>query len=422
MTTPIEPASDRREFLRHAVLVGAGLLWGCGGDDGGSGTDAGPAADSATATGTDAGPDTVTADTGPACDNPFAGSELLGTLDFVQEGGKPIAKKYGVGWDGRYYTDLSGLAADSLVTATEHFYVRTAYPDLLDPAKPWKILVDGPGKSAVSLTMASLEPLAKDMGVHLMECSGNGPGGRFGLISAARWTGIPVATVLAEVGLAAGATRLEIAGFDGHSKPSANNHSKPGASWIFTPKQLSDAGAFFATGMNGAPLTPDHGFPVRLVVPGWYGCCDIKWVDRISAVGEGAKASAQMKEFASRTHQVGVPAMAADYLPATIDQAAMPVRVERRRLADGGEALRIVGVMWGGYALTDALTIRIGAAAPAQVTVCPAQHSNATWTLWEHLWAPSKAGSYPITMHIDDPKVPTRRLDKGWYKRVVQVV
>src|SRR5204862_7518096 len=104
--------------------------------------------------------------------------------------------------------------------------------------------------------------------------------------------------------------------------------------------------ALLATGMNGAPLPPDHGFPVRLIVPGWYGCACIKWIDRIDLVAADAPATTQMREFARRTHQNGEPALAREFTPAVIDQAAMPVRVEKW-LADGRIAYRVIGVMWG---------------------------------------------------------------------------
>lgn len=446
--------ADRREFLRHAVFVGAGLLVGCGSDPEkpeNSGPTLGAAADAADgaadggadgsshdAAETDASTidasttdgattDGATTDTASGdadtihCDDPFAGSALLEQVPFVQEGGKVIGSKVGKGWDGRLYSDLSGLTADTLVMSNDTFYIRTVYPDLLDPTAPWKLAIDGLVQTDVTLALADIVALQQPMGVHLMECSGNGSAGKFGLIGAADWHGVLLKDVLAKAKLDTAATRIEVTGFDGHSTPSVNNHSKPGASWIFTLAQLENAGAFLATRMNDAPLPADHGQPLRLLVPGWYGCCNIKWVNRITLHDEDVKASAQMQEFASRTHQSGVPALARDFVPATMDQAAMPVRIERRKLADGSVAMRIVGVMWGGYALTDKLKIKLGSAAPVAVDVCPKQQTNATWTLWTHKWAAPAAGTYAITLQIDDASVPTRRLDTGYYKRVVKV-
>ena len=98
--------------------------------------------------------------------------------------------------------------------------------------------------------------------------------------------------------------------------------------------------------MNGQALTPDHGAPVRLAVPGWYGCAWIKWVDEIRWVAGDEPATSQMQEFAGRTHQNGVPVLARDYEAPAIDTAAMPIRVEQRRV-DGRLEYRVVGIVLG---------------------------------------------------------------------------
>ena len=101
--------------------------------------------------------------------------------------------------------------------------------------------------------------------------------------------------------------------------------------------------------MNDGDLPPEHGAPVRLIVPNWYGCSCIKWVSRIDLVGDEEPATSQMREFAARTHQRGMPALARDYEPAVIDLAALPVRVERWRV-DDRLVYRVVGIRWGGTA------------------------------------------------------------------------
>ena len=354
------------------------------------------------------------------CADPFAGGVLLGTVPFTGEGG-PLNVAFGSGLDGRLYTDLSSLAPGDLVTPQERYYIRTRYPDLLHRSAPWKIAVDGHVNMPVSLTLEMLAPKVNpSLGPFVMECSGNGAFAAFGMLSAARWSGVPIADVLAMAGVLPQATRVLVSGFDNHSRP----HSGPstaGASWIFTVAELEEAGAFLATEMNGVPLSFDHGFPVRLMVPNWYGCTCIKWVDAIRLVDDDAAATSQMQEFASRTHQDGVPALARDYKPATIDQAAMPVRIEKWRVADE-IVYRVVGLMWGGYRVTDKLSIRFASGQPyAPVDVCPKQTTNQTWAIWSHAWRPSKAGSYAIGLGIDDRSIPTRRLDAGFYQRTIDI-
>jgi DMSO/TMAO reductase YedYZ molybdopterin-dependent catalytic subunit len=213
------------------------------------------------------------------------------------------------------------------------------------------------------------------------------------------------------------ASRILVAGVDDDAD--SMRTSVPGASWIFTRDDLERA--ILAMRMNGAPLPRDHGLPVRLIVPGWYGCACIKWVNRIELVPDEAPATAQMREFAARTHQDGIPALAREFVPAVIDTAAMPVRVEKWHQA-GGIFYRIIGLMWGGKTPTDALSIRFRAgAAWTRVEDCRLPATTDTWSVWTHTWRPAEPGRYDIVLRVDDPRIRTRRLDVFFYARSVHI-
>jgi DMSO/TMAO reductase YedYZ molybdopterin-dependent catalytic subunit len=384
----------RRIFLQGALSSVSGILFGC---EGGAEKSA----------------------SGP-CSSAFAGGEQVAEVPFAGEDPVAFGTPIGAGLDGRLYTDLSKLAPDELITPNELFYIRTRYPDLLDPGADWAIDVSGLVAAPVALSLADISPLVKPMGAHLLECSGNTSGGKFGLLSACEWDGAPLSDVLAAVGVRPEATRVLVSGFDNHSQPSAGGHSTPGASWIFSFDQLEAAGAFLATKMNGEPLPNDHGAPVRLFVPGWFGCTCIKWVNQIVLVDDTAPATSQMQEFASRTHQNGVPALAADYSPAKIQQAAMPIRIEKWNV--GGSVLyRVVGIAWGGDVPTDDLQIAFDDGAWEPVEMCPPHTQNATWTLWTFAWKPAQPGTFTIALRVADPSVPQIRLDAGWYERSVSI-
>jgi DMSO/TMAO reductase YedYZ molybdopterin-dependent catalytic subunit len=199
----------------------------------------------------------------------------------------------------------------------------------------------------------------------------------------------------------------------------------PGASWIFSRDDLPRA--LLAMRMNGAPLPRDHGFPIRLIVPGWYGCACIKWVDRIDLVPDEAPATAQMQEFAARTHQdirrlrTSTPPLARDFIPAVIDTAAMPVRVEKW-IAGGRVEYRITGIIWGGSTPTNALSIRFKTSQPwTPVDDCPMPASTLTWSLWSHTWRPDAPGRYQIVLKVTDPSIRTRRLDLFFYVREILI-
>lgn len=346
---------------------------------------------------------------------------MLGTLPLSGLGGvdHPLETLLGRGLDARLATDLSTLTSDTLVTPTERFFVRSAAPAAQDAQRPWTIRVGGMVRRPLQLALDSLAPFVVPMGTHLVECAGNNNPANFGLMSAATWAGIPLDRLLARAHPLPGATRVLVSGMD--PEPGRSRSSRPGASWIFALSEIEKWRPFLATEMNGAPLTPLHGAPVRLLVPRWYGCASIKWVEEVQLVDDGAPATPHMKEFARRTHQDGIPNRASDFRPAAIDQAAVPVRVEKW-LVDGELSYRVVGVMWGGERITDALQIGFGRDETyAPVGVCPKPTTNDTWTLWTHRWWPAAPGRYTIVLRVGDPSVATRRLDLYYYIREVRV-
>jgi DMSO/TMAO reductase YedYZ molybdopterin-dependent catalytic subunit len=350
----------------------------------------------------------------------YANGSLLGLAAFVGESDVPLDQVFNQGLDGRLYSDLSRLDATQLITPNQDFYIRTRYPDLLKPAPRWAISVAAEGAAPTDLFLDDLQSLVASQGAHLLECSGNSRGASFGLISTAEWSGIPLSALLASTGDRGKSTAALVSGFDQHSQPSANNQSTPGASWIFDLADVERTGAFLATLMNGDALPADHGAPVRLVVPGWYGCTCIKWVNELRFVGVDEPATSQMLEFAKRTMQVGSPTLARDFQPAEIDVAAMPVRVEKWRVA-GAIRYRVVGIEWGGAALPPSLEINFGSAEWLAVDRRTGVADSSTWRLWEHQFAPSTPGVYPITLRVPDRSVRTRRLDAAFYLREISI-
>jgi DMSO/TMAO reductase YedYZ molybdopterin-dependent catalytic subunit len=340
----------------------------------------------------------------------------------------PFGRLLGDGLDARLFTDLSQLAAsrasyDAPRTSTEQFFVRTAAPSNLPPTDSWMLRVGGRVAAPGNISLRDLETRVGPNRRVLMECSGNADQTNYGLMSTADWEGIPLEAILDRIRPSAGASRVLVSGVDDDTR--AWRTSVAGASWIFTREQLEQA--LLAVRMNGAPLTRDHGFPARLIVPGWYGCSCIKWVDRIELVPDDEPATTQMREFAARTHQptaelrAGGAAPARDFIAASIDTAAMPVRVEKW-LAGGRLEYRITGIIWGGSKPTNALSIRFKTGESwLPVDDCPLPASTLTWSLWTHTWRPSAPGRYQIVLKVNDPTIRTRRLDLFFYVREIVI-
>ena len=299
---------------------------------------------------------------------------------------------FGSELDGRLFTTLSGLGEKNLVTSAERFYVRTRASKILPEPARWSIAIDGLVAAPRKLPVTDLETSAKPAGVHLMECAGNTRAAHFGMISVGDWNGIPISEILGSAGAKSSATQVLVSGFDRYAGNSIT--STPGASWIFKLHELLESKAFLATHLNSQPLSRDHGAPIRLVVPGWYGCTCIKWVDQISLVDDSAESTSQMLEYAGRTHQLGSPALAKDFLSARIDHAAMPIRVEKWRV-EGKVRYRVVGILWGGSETVRAIGIRFNPEEEyIRVDSLPTPQT-APWTVWSHAWSPLRGEASP---------------------------
>lgn len=355
---------------------------------------------------------------GSGRESSLPGEKLLGIVEFVGESSAPLDTLMGEGLDARMYSDLSPLGADNPLLPTDKFYVRTRASELLEGQALWRIKVGGLVEKTLDLTLDGLRPSVRHMGLHLMECAGNARSTRFGLLNVADWAGVPVTEVLDKLRVKSQARRIMISGFDTYtSKPVT---SLPGADWIFALEELESSRAFLATEMNQKPLSKDHGSPVRLVVPGWYGCACIKWVNAITFVDDDAPATSQMQEFARRTHQTGIPSLAREYRPAQIDQAAMPVRIEKW-LVNESTKYRVIGILWGGAGLIRVLEIRFNPEEEYVPVDRFSQKVNDPWSFWSHEWTPKEPGRYTIRLRVKDPPVRTRRLDSGYYARSVDI-
>jgi DMSO/TMAO reductase YedYZ molybdopterin-dependent catalytic subunit len=357
------------------------------------------------------------------CTGPAPAGELLGTLPLFRNRVQPglFGVKYdGVGLDARLDTDLSHLQPDNLITPNDLAYIRTEIPaSAANHQGPWMLDASGLLAQPTALKLDDLAQLSKLMGPHLFECSGNASNRHFGLMSVAEWEGIPLAEIVARVKPAKDATAVLVSGHDHFGQLS--QRSIVGASWVFPLADLEKLGAFLATRMNGVPVPADHGKPVRLAVPGWYGCSWIKWVNEIRLVGPDEPATSQMVEFAGRTYQSAPHKYARDYTPPDIQTAATPVRVEKRQGANGLE-YRIVGIVWGGTRPVDRLAIRFASDQPATpFSICPAPKTHTMWQLWEYRWKPAAPGTYEIRLEVPDQSVPQRRLTSGYYMRQVKI-
>jgi DMSO/TMAO reductase YedYZ molybdopterin-dependent catalytic subunit len=173
-----------------------------------------------------------------------------------------------------------------LLVPTELFFVRNNSPIVpsIDQAS-WRLRVDGSGVARPrSFTYDDLLSMPSISVIRAIECAGNGrnffqfshgkkvPGTPWflGGIGVAEWTGVPLLEVLSRTGVKRTARDVMPEGLD------SLNVKRP-----MSIEKAMAADTLLVYGMNGQPLWPDHGFPVRMLVPGWVGIANTKWVGRI---------------------------------------------------------------------------------------------------------------------------------------------
>jgi DMSO/TMAO reductase YedYZ molybdopterin-dependent catalytic subunit len=343
---------------------------------------------------------------------PGGARDPVSVIPFANEGPLPTGVTFGEELDGRRLADLSTIRDSESVTAAENFYIRTRASRLLPRPERWRIQFSGPGRS-LYLEAEHLVCHAATFAPCVMECAGNGRAVRFGLMSMARWGGVRLAGVLGDLGLSRPGLWVRVSGFDAYESLSAT--SIPGASWVFSLDDLRRAEALLATHMNGQPLTLDHGAPVRLVVPGWYGCCSIKWVNRVELVSGDCDATSQMLEYAFRTGQGAQPAQASMYKRAEIESAAVITRVEEWRDADGIKFL-VAGIAWGGEWMNRSFRMRLWPAGGTRA-IRVWRRWTTSWSHWAQWWRPPGSGEYWIDCYDAGLEGRATRNTSGRYSR-----
>ena len=166
----------------------------------------------------------------------------------------------------------------------------------IDPGR-WKLLLHGLVDRPLTFNLAELKRFPSVTRTHFLECSGNGrkayrepkpeltPQFIDGQVSNVEWTGVPLRLLLAEAGVQSKAKWLLVEGGDA----SVLLRSMP------IEKALDDCLVVYAA--NGEALRPAHGYPVRLIVPGWEANLSIKWLRRIEAVEEPAMAKDETSKY-----------------------------------------------------------------------------------------------------------------------------
>jgi len=270
--------------------------------------------------------------------------------------------------------DISGLTP-YIVPNSDFYRIDTALsvPNV-DP-DTWKLKVTGMVENEIELTFAELLKLPLKERIITLTCVSQEVGGN--LIGNATWLGYPIREVLAKAKPTAGADMVLSTSIDGFTAGSP-----------LSVLEDPDTDALLAVGMNGEPLPAEHGFPVRMVVPGLYGYVSAtKWVVEL-------KVTTYAKDQAYWTPR-GYSAKAPIKLSSRIDTPQDNYQVKAGRVA-------IAGVAWHQHTGISKVEVRIDKGAWQEATLARVVTVD-SWLQWSFAWDATK-GSHTITVRAIDDK------------------
>ena len=242
-------------------------------------------------------------------------------------------------------TPLPALLND--VTPSELVYVRNHFEAPQIEASNWRLRVGGSVKSPQAFSHSEITALPARALRMTLECAGNGrvsmdpaPPGTpwgYGAVSVVEFTGTPLSNLLEQVGILGEAVEVIFHGAD-------RGEAMPGRTEQYVrslPLEVAqNRDTILAWEMNGEPLSVDHGFPLRLVVPSWYGMASVKWLEKLSVSADkfsGFFQDEQYVYFEEKGTPEGEPVRAI---------RVRSLILESKRMEDS--AVEISGIAWSG--------------------------------------------------------------------------
>jgi DMSO/TMAO reductase YedYZ molybdopterin-dependent catalytic subunit len=203
-----------------------------------------------------------------AADSPAAGEQLVPFLD-----PQPVdPKRPMLKWEG--LTDW--------ITPDANFFAVSHYHTARVSADDWKLRVEGLVGKPIELSLEQIKSRPVREITATLECSGNGASATFmGAVGNARWTGTSLADLLKDSGVKPEAIEVAFWGADAGKEKIRDHEYEQNFARALPLAEATREDVILAWEMNGKPLSPEHGFPLRLIVPGWYGIAWVKWLSRI---------------------------------------------------------------------------------------------------------------------------------------------
>jgi len=268
-------------------------------------------------------------------------------------------------------------------------------------AGAWRLRISGFVEEPLEFTLDQLKarPEKREL-PFTIECSGNAPGpAANGLVSNGVWTGVGLSRILEEARPRPEAREVVFFGTDLEQERNSNYEAPHGRSLYVKDAMHPDA--ILAYELNGKPLSAEQGFPLRLIVPGWYGMAQIKWLDWIEVLDrryEGANMSRNYHTMNSIQTASGEL-----FLETSISRTKLNSVVARvtRRMVGGKFEYKVAGAAWGGPNPIKAVEVRVDDG-PWVEAVLDSQREKYAWTLWSYDWKDPAAGEHTLVSRAVD--------------------
>jgi DMSO/TMAO reductase YedYZ molybdopterin-dependent catalytic subunit len=306
--------------------------------------------------------------------------------------------------------------ADPVTPAGLHYVLVHYDIPPVDPAA-FRLEVGGAVERPLRLTLDELRARERVRVPVTFECAGNGRAllsprplsqpWLNGAVGTAEWGGTPLAPLLAEAGVRAGAVEAVFRGLDrGVEGGIAQDYERA--------LPLADAGGgLLAWEMNGAPLPPQHGYPLRLVVPGWYGMQNVKWLTAITLVEERFQGYQNAVSYRLYDADGGRGEPVTRMRPRSLMvPPGIPDFLSRRRHLEPGRVV-LRGRAWSGWgAVTRVEVSSDGGATFADAELEPPL-GDAAWCGWSFTWD-AEPGDHELCSRASDAAGNVQPLEPPW--------
>jgi DMSO/TMAO reductase YedYZ molybdopterin-dependent catalytic subunit len=294
-----------------------------------------------------------------------------------------------------------------------HFDVPAVAPDA------WRLRVDGRVRRELSLSLRELRERPVVRTEVTLECAGNGRArlephvvGQPWLAEAVgtgEWGGTPLRPLLEEAGLLDDAVEVLFVGSD---RGIVDGIEQAYERSLTVADALSDD-VMLAYELNGSPLPPPHGFPLRLVVPGWYGMASVKWLERVSVLDRSFDGYQQTHAYRIRLEEDEPGEPLTRIRPrALMIPPGIPDFLSRHRTVEAGPCL-LEGRAWSGAGSVAGVDVSTDAGATWAPTAVDRPSGRWAWSRWSFEWQ-AEPGEYELACRATDETGVTQPLAADW--------